>query len=75
MANELINSEFFSDLQHAQRFAEIMCLQHVHHHEKYRRTHSGNNLSKLSSSGSILDKKRKRHNFFREYQKVQSFVS
>lgn len=70
MANELINNQFFGDLQQAQRFAEIMCLQHVHHHEKYKRTHSGSNLTKLSSSGNILDKRRKRHNFLKHFRRV-----
>ena len=59
MANELFAENYFTDLDVARHFAEIICLPHHHHHEKLNAHSSSNNLLKMASSANFQDLQKK----------------
>jgi hypothetical protein len=62
MANELL--DYFGELDQARQFAELFCMPHQHHHEKrVRKSVSGANLMKISTSSNFQDFNSKSSNF------------
>ena len=58
IANELL--DYFQNLENAKKFAEVFCLPHHHHHEKkFKKTPSGSNLHKMTSSGNFVELNKK----------------